>query len=294
MTKTEQQIIETSIIRLVTRRTFLKAGVFAAGGLALYAGEFERHWIDVHYVDIRLTNLPEAFRGFRIAHIADFHYGEYSEPTFIRSVVRAVNALRPDLIALTGDFVSSGPMAKRISIDFAYHCADLLAKLECPQKYAVMGNHDVLVSRVDLTDALVSKGIPVLHNHAIPIEKEGTRLWLAGVADVSTGNEANLSAAIPRGRLAAAEPLILMAHEPDYADQVIGSGVDLMLSGHTHGGQVRIPFMPPMNLPPMGRKYVEGHFFLNDLQLYVTRGIGTVGMPFRFRCPPEITVITLN
>ena len=157
-----------------------------------------------------------------------------------------------------------------------------------------MGNHDVLVSRVDVTDALVSKGIPVLHNHAIPIEKDGTRLWLAGVADVSTGNEANLSAAIPRGRLAAAEPLILMAHEPDYADQVIGSGVDLMLSGHTHGGQVRIPFMPPMNLPPMGRKYVEGHFFLNDLQLYVTRGIGTVGMPFRFRCPPEITVITLN
>ena len=66
-----------------------------------------------------------------------------------------------------------------------------------------------------------------------------------------------------------------------------------MLSGHTHGGQVRIPFMPPVNLPPMGRKYVEGHFSLKDLQLYVTRGIGTVGVPFRFRCPPEITLITL-
>ncbi len=292
MIENDLQLKETST-GATTRRAFLKAGVFAAGGLALYAAEFERHWIDIHNVDIRLKNLPEAFRGFRIAHIADFHYGEYSEPTFIRSVVRAVNALRPDLIALTGDFVSSGPMAKRISIDFAFHCANLLAMLECPQKYAVMGNHDVLVSRADVTDALVSKGIPVLHNHAIPIEKDGTRFWLAGVADVSTGNEANLSAAIPRSRVAAAEPLILMAHEPDYADQVIGSGIDLMLSGHTHGGQVRIPFMPPMNLPPMGRKYVEGHFFLNDLQLYVTRGIGTVGMPFRFRCPPEITVITL-
>ncbi len=293
MTKTEQQIIETSTEK-VTRRTFLKAGVFAAGGLALYAGEFERHWIDVHNVDIQLKNLPEAFRGFRIAHIADFHYGEYSEPTFIRSVVRAVNELRPDLIALTGDFVSSGPMARRISVDFAFHCADLLARLECPQKFAVMGNHDVLVSRAGVTDALVSKDIPVLHNQAIPIEKDGTRLWLAGVADVSAGKEADLSAAIPRARVTASEPLILMAHEPDYADRVIGSGVDLMLSGHTHGGQVRIPFMPPMNLPPMGRKYVEGHFFLNDLQLYVTRGIGTVGVPFRFRCPPEITVITLN
>jgi predicted MPP superfamily phosphohydrolase len=278
---------------VVTRRAFLKAGVLAVGGLAVYAGELERHWIDVHQVSIRLKNLPEAFRGFRIAHVADFHYGEYSEPTFIRSVVRRVNALRPDLIALTGDFISSGPMVRRISVDFAYHCADLLGRLECAQKFAVMGNHDVLVSRADVTDALVSKDIPVLHNQAIPIEKDGTRVWLAGVADVSSGKEADLNAAIPQGRIRASEPLILMAHEPDYADRVIGSGVDLMLSGHTHGGQVRIPFMPPVNLPPMGKKYVEGLFFLGDLQLYVTRGIGTVGVPFRFRCPPEITVITL-
>src|SRR5271154_2732151 len=100
LTKTDQQIIEAST-RGVTRRTFLKAGVLAAGGLALYAGEIERHWIDVRQVEIRLRNMPEAFRGFRIAQMADFHYGEYSEPTFIRSVVGAVNALRPDLIALT-------------------------------------------------------------------------------------------------------------------------------------------------------------------------------------------------
>ena len=277
----------------VTRRTFLKAGALAVGGLALYAGEIERHLIDVHQVEIRLANLPEAFRGFRIAHMADFHYGEYSEPTFLRSVVRRVNALRPDMIALTGDFVSAGPMMRRISIDFAYHCADLLARLECPQRFAVMGNHDALVSRADVTDALTSRDIPVLHNDATPIEKDGARFWLAGVADITVGTDADLSAAIPRGRMAASEPLILMAHEPDYADHVVGSGVDLMLSGHTHGGQVRIPFMPPVNLPPMGRKYVEGHFSLKDLQLYVTRGIGTVGVPFRFRCPPEITLITL-
>ncbi len=277
----------------VTRRSFLKAGVFAAGGLALYAGEIERHWVDVHQIEIRLKNLPDAFHGFRIAHMADFHYGEYSEPTFIRSVVQRVNALRPDMIALTGDFISSGPMVKRISVDFAYHCADLLRRLECPNKYASMGNHDVMVSRIEVTDALASRSIPVLHNEAIPIEKDGARLWLAGVADPLLGGGADLNATIPRGRLAGKEPLILMAHEPDYADKVIGSGVDLMLSGHTHGGQVRIPFMPPVNLPPMGKKYVEGHFSLGDLQLYVTRGIGTVGVPFRFRCPPEITLITL-
>jgi predicted MPP superfamily phosphohydrolase len=282
-----------SSTRLVTRRSFLKAGVFAAGGLALYAGEVERHWVDIRQIEIRLSNLPEAFRGFRIAHMADFHYAEYSEPTFIRSVVKRVNDLRPDMIALTGDFVSSGPMVMRISVDFAYHCADLLRRLECPSKFASMGNHDVMVSRIDVTDALQSRSIPVLHNEAIPIEKDGARLWLAGVADPLIGAGADLNAAIPRGRIAGKEPLILMAHEPDYADKVIGSGVDLMLSGHTHGGQVRIPFVPPVNLPPMGQKYVEGHFLLGDLQLYVTRGIGTVGVPFRFRCPPEITLITL-
>ena len=169
----------------------------------------------------------------------------------------------------------------------------LLAHLKSPQKFAVMGNHDVMVSRADVTDALVSVGVPVLHNSAVSIEKDGARLWVAGVADALC-DRPDLRAAMPGGRNAASEPLILMAHEPDYADWVIGSGVDLMLSGHTHGGQVRIPFMPLVNLPPLGQKYVEGRFALGDLQLYVTRGIGTVGVPFRFRCPPEIALITLT
>ena len=156
-----------------------------------------------------------------------------------------------------------------------------------------MGNHDALVGRAEVTDALGVRGIPVLNNAATAVEKDGSRIWLAGVADILVSGNPDLHAALPRNRLAASEPLILMAHEPDYADQVVGSGVDLMLSGHTHGGQVRIPFLPPVNLPPLGEKYVEGLFQLGDLQLYVTRGIGTVGVPFRFRCPPEITMITL-
>src|SRR5277367_4863515 len=146
----------------LTRRAFLKAGALAAGGLAFYSAEIERHWIDIRNVSVQLKNLPETFRGFRIAQVADFHYGEYSEPTYIRAAVRAVNALQPDLVALTGDFISAGPMVKRISVDFAYHCANLLARLESPQKFAVMGNHDVMVSRADVTGALVSSGIPVL------------------------------------------------------------------------------------------------------------------------------------
>ncbi len=279
--------------RLLSRRTFLQAGFLAMGGLAFYAGEVGRHWLTVTEVPVRLKNLPESMRGFRIVQLADFHYGEYSEPSFLRAVVEMTNSLKPDLIALVGDFISSGPMVRRISVDFAYHCAELLAKLKCPLRFAVMGNHDVMVSRVEVTEALTSLGLPVLHNSSVPIERDGGRFWLAGVADVLIGGEADLDAAMPKGRTSASEPLILMAHEPDYADQISGSGVDLMLAGHTHGGQVRIPFVPPFQLPPLGEKYIQGLFPVGDLKLYVTRGVGTVGMPFRFRCPPEITVITL-
>ena len=278
---------------LPSRRSFLKACALTAGGLALYSGEIERHWIDVQEVSVRVANLPEAFRGFRIVQIADFHYGEFTEPTFLRAAVAKANALKPDLVALTGDFVSSGPMVERISADFAYHCADMLAKLTCPLRYAVLGNHDVMVNPAAVTDALGSQGIPVLHNSYVPIERDGAKIWLAGVADVLIGNQADLNLALPKENIRGGAPVVLMAHEPDFADEATKWPVDLMLSGHTHGGQVRIPFLPPFDLPDLGRKYVEGLFSINRLQLYVTRGLGTVGIPVRFMCPPEITVITL-
>jgi hypothetical protein len=277
----------------ITRRTFLQAGAIAVGGVAVYSGEIERHWVDIHHISIKLKNLPEAFHGYRIAHLADFHYGEYSEPTYIRHVIRVANALKPDMFALTGDFISAYPLVRTISVDFAHHCAGLLSGLHAPLKAAVLGNHDALIGSKEVTNALTSNGITVLKDNSMPIEKDGARLWLAGVADALVWPGANLQAAIPAARRRETEPLILMAHEPDYADQVVGSGVDLILSGHTHGGQVRIPFMPLMDLPPMGEKYIEGLFAIGDLQLFVTRGIGTVGVPFRFRCPPEIALITL-
>ena len=277
----------------ITRRTFLQAGAIAVGGVAVYSGEIERHWVDIHHISIKLKNLPEAFHGYRIAHLADFHYGEYSEPTYIRHVIRVANALKPDMFALTGDFISAYPLVRTISVDFAHHCAGLLSGLHAPLKAAVLGNHDALIGSKEVTNALTSNGITVLKDNSMPIEKDGARLWLAGVADALVWPGANLQAAIPAARRRETEPLTLMAHEPDYADQVVGSGVDLILSGHTHGGQVRIPFMPLMDLPPMGEKYIEGLFAIGDLQLFVTRGIGTVGVPFRFRCPPEIALITL-
>jgi uncharacterized protein len=275
-----------------TRRNFLCLAAGSAAAMAFYAGEISRHEIDIVYSAITLPRLPDPFAGFKIVQISDFHFQEYTEATFLEAVVRRVNEVAPDLVVLTGDFVSSGPLPRRFSVRMGYHCAEILSRIHCPLRYAILGNHDFLVGAHAVTDALLSHGIPVLANNSVALERDGRRLWLAGTQDALEGWP-NLTAIDPAGRNA--EPLILLAHEPDFADHAVGRQIDLMLSGHTHGGQVRLPFLPPLLLPKMGTRYVEGHFQLRDgMQLYVNRGIGAVNLPFRFRCPPEISVLTLQ
>jgi len=279
---------------VLTRRQFLGVSGLSVLGLGLYAGEIARHEIDIVHRTIVIRRLPDAFKGFRIVHISDIHFKEFTEAFFLKLVLHEVNMLKPDLIALTGDFVSFGPVDTHKAIPWAYECAQLLTHLTCQHRYAVMGNHDCIVSAPAVTDALTMHGIPVLDNRAVPLERDGKRIWLAGIADalVET-HKPDLDKAIPSAARIDDEPVILLGHEPDFAPQVVKHNVDLMLSGHTHGGQVRIPFLPPIMLPPMGKEFVEGHFQLGATQLYVNRGIGAVGLPFRFNCPPEITVLTL-
>jgi len=286
-----------SSLRL-TRRRFMVASACAAGGLALYAGEIERHWIEITRRDVFLPGLPPPFDGFRIAQLSDIHMDEYTEPFFLRDAVNHVNRLNPDAVFLTGDFVTHELLPKRFSIGPAWHCADLLNNLQCAHRYAVLGNHDVIVGRKHVIAALTSNGIPVLYNAYLPIEREGGRLWLAGLDDPVEGKP-DPGAAIPASiRNVPHEPIILLCHAPDYADDLInrpeGKAVSLMLAGHSHGGQIRLPIFGPVVLPILGRKYVEGWFRFGNLQLYVNRGIGTIGAPFRFNCPPEITLFTLR
>jgi uncharacterized protein len=278
---------------ILSRRNFLRLGVGCAAGLAFYAGEIARHELEIIDITIKLPRLPDAFAGMKIVQISDFHFEEYTEAAFLESIVRKVNALGPDLVVLTGDFVSSKPLPKRMTIGLGYHCAEILGQIQCPLRYAIMGNHDALVGAAAVTDALLSQGIPVLANSFVPLERQGQRVWLAGIED-ALQERPRLSHALPAGR-GDGEPIILLAHEPDFADHAVGRRVDLILSGHTHGGQVLLPFLPPLMLPDMGVKYVHGLFRLGDgMQLYVNRGIGAVNLPFRFRCPPEITAITLQ
>lgn len=278
----------------LTRRHFLVGSGATAAGLALYSGEIARHEIDIVRRTIYIQSLPTAFRGYTIAQLSDIHLVEYTEPLFLERVVRHTNALNPDLVLLTGDFVTRGALTFLDSSTSAHRCAEILTALTAPLRYAVLGNHDVTFGAPLVIEALTAHGTPVLVNQNLPIDLKGDRLWLAGLADAATSTP-DLNLAIPANPKA---PVILMAHEPDYADTVIrhprGPLVDLMLSGHSHGGQVRLPFLDALVVPPMGEKYVEGHFRLNRMQLYVNRGIGTVGIPVRLNCPPEITLFTLQ
>ena len=278
----------------VTRRGFLLGSGAVAAGMALYSGEVARHEISVVTRPVAIDDLPAAFENFRIVQISDLHYDEYSEPSFVARVIGQVNALAPDLVVLTGDFVSFGPLGRGFALGAMERCAEQLSHISCAQRFAVMGNHDSVLGAPTIRPILAAVGIPLLVNEYVPIERGGERLWLSGIHDPVT-HVPNLDTAIPERPDG---PVVLMSHGPDYADTVLqhprGRLVDLMISGHTHGGQVRIPFLPPVHLPSGGRKYIEGLFRFDRMQLYVNRGVGTTGLPLRLNCPPEITLMTLQ
>ena len=283
----------------LTRRRFLAAGACAAGGLALYAGEIARHWIQISSREVFLPGLPSAFDGFRIAQISDIHLDEFTEAFFVGDVVNRVNSLNPDAVFLTGDFVTAEFAPRKFAIDAGWQCAGILKQLTCRQRYAVLGNHDCMIGADEVSEALTANDILVLRNYYMPLEPLrrphlacGSRGSLAGAHRILKPRSPPPSAIFPR------EPIILLCHAPDYVDDLLtlasGQAVSLMLCGHTHGGQVRLPLIGPMILPQMGRKYVEGWFRFGRLQMHVNRGIGTVGLPFRFDCPPEISMLTLR
>jgi uncharacterized protein len=282
----------------ITRRRFLLAGACASTSLALYGGEIERHWIEVAHRDVFLPGLSKPFDGFRIAQLSDIHMDEFTEPFFLRDAVRHINNMKPDAVFLTGDFVTNGILPRKSAISSAWQCANLLKQLQCPHRYAILGNHDAFVGSTEVAGALIANGIPVLVNAHLPIERAGARFWLAGLDDAIQGKP-DPELAIPESiRNVPHEPIVLLCHEPDYVDDLLktplAGALSFMLAGHTHGGQIRVPLVGPMVLPPLGQKYVEGWFRFGNLQLYVNRGLGTVGVPVRFDCPPEITLFTLR
>lgn len=269
------------------------AGVALIGG---YAGLIEPNRLTVKQVEIKVARLPEAFTGMKIAHISDIHFGEFLGADHMRAVVREVNALRPNIVVFTGDLATHPDTKDRRLWKQAARKVEpagpIMAELDGPLgRFAVFGNHDVTTDATLLTDVLATNGIAVLRNQSVPIEWDGQRIWIAGIDDYFSGRMdiSGTLSTIPKG-----EVTVALAHEPDLADAMARYPVDLQLSGHSHGGQVRIPFVGAPVLPPMAKKYPLGFYRIRDLQLYTNPGVGVVGLPIRFDCPPEITLVTLR
>ena len=284
-----------------TRRNFIKAGaaVIASAALAAEAKSIITGTEDPRlvFVEIPLVRLPVAWDGLTIVQLSDFHYDPDVTVPPIRKAVEITNGLRPDLIVLTGDFVTVPPLSKlfhnkKHSARVAEPCAALLRQLSAPLGvFAVLGNHDADSNPQFIVECLQANRIQVLRNRSLPFERQGKRFWLAGVDDVLEGDpDLDLTVkGIPSD-----EAVVALVHEPDYARRVAEHPVDLQLSGHSHGGQIVLPLVGPPYLPPLGRQYPKGLYQLGQLTLYTNVGLGTIRIPARLNCPPEVTLIKLR
>jgi uncharacterized protein len=272
--------------------------VLTAAGVSAFGADGFAESNDPHLVnlEIPLARLPSSFDGFRIAQLSDFHYEERFSAVPIRRAVAMVNRLEADLIVLTGDFVTVPVFKRRIDLKraamSAAPCAEILGQLRSALgSIAILGNHDASVWAYEIVGSLRDHGIRVLRNACVPLERGRDRIWMAGIDDLLKGRPdfgATIKA-IPGGELT-----ILLAHEPDFADHAAGKGIDLQLSGHSHGGQVWLPLIGAPWLPAMSRKYPRGLYRIGNLTLYTNLGIGTIRAPIRINCQPEVTLITLR
>jgi predicted MPP superfamily phosphohydrolase len=264
------------------------AGLLGADALLL-----EPRDLQARRVNISLKRLPEAFQGYRIAQISDIHFGPYMGKVGVERAVRLAQSFKPDLVALTGDFVSHplGQPNGRAGAMFIEPCADALTQFKDTHLFAILGNHDHSNGPTIVEDGLKERGISVLRNAALPLQRGSDRIWIAGVDDVwyHTADLRKTLRGVPTD-----EATILLAHEPDFADHAAGFPVDLQLSGHSHGGQVRLPGFGALVLPEMAAKYPMGLYRVGELQVYTNVGLGVINPPVRFLCPPEVTFLTLS
>lgn len=232
-----------------------------------------------------MRRLHAAHDGLKIVHLTDIHLSLFTSIEEVHRVVTIANLLQPDIVALTGDYVTFSPSYIR---PVAQALGRLRARLGI---FAVLGNHDFRVDAEEVTRALRAQRIRVLRNAHYALRSNGGTLWLAGIDDLWFASD-DLPAALQS--IPARDPKILLCHNPDAIGRASRLGVDLMLSGHTHGGQVRLPILRSFYRSKPGERFIDGWNQLGNTQIYVSRGIGKVVVPVRVACPPEITCLRLR
>lgn len=258
------------------------AGLVVCG----YGVLVRRRWFRVVEREVKVAGLDPALDGLRVAQLSDLHVGMLTPKSWALAWSRAANRAKPDLVVVTGDMVTSG-------VDFHDDIAEALGELRAPLGvYASMGNHDYFGEGEPLVSLLIGRSIRVLRNEGRVVEHRGGRLWLAAIDDTWTRRD-DMALAMkdrPEG-----VPALLLAHDPARFDEAAERGVELVLSGHTHGGQLAIPFLArKLSLSAFAHKYNMGFYRRGRSILYVHPGLGTTGPPIRIGAAPEVTILVLR
>ena len=257
--------------------------------LFYYSFIFEPNNIQIEKIIIEIENLPEEFEGTRIVHLTDFHSKDFGERE--KRVLEILEDLNPDFVFITGDFIDH----KTKDINSCQEFWSRLGNKYQGNIFGVLGNHEYWIDHLDadsIENLLEKSGIVILDNENKKILRDNNYIYLIGVNDPDTKRDDLQKAMLGVKKNI---PNILLAHSPDIINNLQEEKVDLILVGHTHGGQVVIPFMRPFWTPTKNRgKYASGLFKINDILLYVNRGIGTAALSIRFNCPPEVAVIELK
>jgi len=274
----------------LSRRQFLTglatAPLVAVSATSAYARFIEPYRYEVSETDVFLRDLPERFEGFRITQLTDVHHSRIVGIDEVRRTVDLANLTKPDLIALTGDYTTS---YRR----YIEPCAEALGALNAPEGvWAVLGNHDHYTDRELTTRALENNHIAVLNNANTTLRRGSDVLQLSGIDDWSWAGT-NWPRALYG--LDQKRPTVLLSHQPRVLDLAESEKVGLIISGHTHGGQIDLPLIgPPARFATAELKYAQGLFRRGDTQLYVSRGTGVIGLPLRLGVRPEIAVLRLR
>ena len=251
-----------------------------------YGCTFRRWFFVVRKVEVKVRGLDARFDGFTMAQLSDLHIGALTPLWWGMRWARATNAAAADIVVVTGDMVTSG-------VAFHEDIAELMGSLRGKEGvYAIMGNHDYFGEGEPLVSLLKGKGVSVLRNEGVVLEREGARLFLAGIDDTWT-KRANMDAALaerPDG-----VPTVLLAHDPEGFKEAAERKVDVVLSGHTHGGQVALPFLGRyVNASKLAHSFHIGLYTLGDSTLFVHPGLGTTGPPMRLGVAPAVALVTLR
>ena len=281
----EGAAVEVDAGRRGVLKGLLAAGLLGVSSVAAYASLFEPFDYELTETVVPVRGLPAAFENFRVAHVTDVHHSRMVPLEEVRRVVRLANSARADLVVLTGDYTTS----RRNYIE---PCAEALGELRAPEGvWAVLGNHDHYNDAELTMRALRRRGVEVLSNASTVLRRGGESLQLAGVDDWGWG-KADFSRAL-RG-VDLARPSILLSHEPAVLDMPETRGVSLVISGHTHGGQIRLPLVGAPARFIEEFRYLSGLFEREGTRLYVSRGTGMIGLPVRIGARPEVAVLRLR